>query len=421
MGRFYAMERQRAGSRVVILAVLAVLPGRPSEAGVDGPRAEIDPHTLRGKVLCGYQGWFRCPGDASGQGWRHWSRDGSKITSESLTVEMWPDMTELTSDERYPVPGFTNPDGTPASLFSSDNARTVGRHFEWMADHDIDGVLVQRFLVNVGDPSFDRVLGFARDAANRTGRVFAVCYDMTGTPEDRIDETLSSDWKKLVDASRLTDDPRYLHHDGKPVVMVWGFFSDRFGAAVAHRIIDFFHADGPYAATLIGGCPWHWRAERDPEWARAYRRFDVISPWNVGNHVIEDGRKQAATATWKDDRDEARRAGMEFLPVIYPGFGWTNLKGPQAASESIPRLGGDFYWRQFAEAADLSLDMAYVAMFDEVDEATAIFKVTNTPPTPGRFQTFEGRPADWYLRLTGAGASMLRGEIPRRRAIPIEP
>ncbi len=31
--------------------------------------------------------------------------------------------------------------------------------------------------------------------------------------------------------------------------------------------------------------------------------------------------------------------------------------------------------------------MAYVAMFDEVDEATAIFQVSNTPPTRARFAT----------------------------------
>ena len=43
------------------------------------------------------------------------------------------------------------------------------------------------------------------------------------------------------------------------------------------------------------------------------------------------------------------------------------------------------------------MDMAYVAMFDEVDEGTAIFKVTNWPPRPGRFMTFDGLPSDWYF------------------------
>ena len=43
---------------------------------------------------------------------------------------------------------------------------------------------------------------------------------------------------------------------------------------------------------------------------------------------------------------------MAYRPVIYPGFGWTNLKGKDAAGATVPRLGGEFYWRQFATAAD---------------------------------------------------------------------
>jgi hypothetical protein len=61
--------------------------------------------------------------------------------------------------------------------------------------------------------------------------------------------------------------------------------------------------------------------------------------------------------------------------------------------------------------------MIYVAMFDEVDEGTAIFKCTNTPPV-GNFSDNEGVPSDFYLRLTGAGGRMLRGEIPLTEALP---
>ena len=112
---------------------------------------------------------------------------------------------------------------------------------------------------------------------------------------------------------------------------------------------------------------------------------------------------------------------MAYLPVIYPGFGWTNLKGRDASRQAIPRLGGEFFWRQFATAADLGIDMAYVAMFDEVDEATAIFKVSDAPPVQARFATYEGLPADWYLRLTGEGSKVIRGEREGRMALPIEP
>jgi hypothetical protein len=380
-----------------------------------------DASTLRHKVICGYQGWFRCPGDALDRGWRHWSRSAKRLAPETLTFEMWPDTSELTDEEKYPAPGFTLPDGKPAHLFSSTHPKTVERHFRWMRDYGIDGAFLQRFLVELGDPSLDTVLGHVRDAAAKTGRVYAICYDLSSAPKDRLYEQLTADWKRLVDDKKVTKDAGYQHHNGKPVVFVWGFYSDRFGAELANRIIDFFKADTRYAATLVGGCPWPWRAEKDAEWAKALRRLDVISPWNVGNTTTEGGKKYAATGSWRDDLVEAKNAGMAYLPVVYPGFAWTNLKGKRSARDTIPRLGGEFYWRQFVTAAELGIDMAYVAMFDEADEGTAIFKVTNAPPTEGTFATYDGLPADWYLRLTGEGAKVIRGEKKVSATLPIKP
>ena len=66
--------------------------------------------------------------------------------------------------------------------------------------------------------------------------------------------------------------------------------------------------------------------------------------------------------------------------------------------------------------------MIYVAMFDEVDEGTAIFKCTNNPPVgQSRFLTYEGLPSDHYLWLTGEGARLLRGERAIHDLIPERP
>ena len=380
---------------------------------------QVDASTLHRKTLVGYQGWFRCPGDPAGSRWKHWSRDGGRLAPDTLTFEMWPDLTGFGDDEKFPAPGFVHADGSPAHLFSSAHPNTVRRHFEWMRDYGIDGAFVQRVLVELRDPSFDKVLEHVRASARETGRAYAVCYDLSSARPDRIFDTLAADWKRLVDEKKLTADDHYLRHNDKPVLFVWGFFSDRFGPDVAHRLIDFLKDDPKYGVTLVGGCPWHWRGEKDAAWARAYRRFDMISPWNVGNTMQSDGQKHANTGYWNDDVAEAKKAGMQWLPVLYPGFGWTNLKGPDAAGQSIPRLGGEFFWRQFSTAADLGVDMAYVAMFDEVDEGTAILKVTNDPPTQANFQTYEGLPADWYLRLTGEGAKLIRGDRKNQRELPV--
>jgi hypothetical protein len=403
--------------------LFAKLSARPWMRPYTGPtRKDIDTKTLRGKVLCGYQGWFRCPGDGSESGWIHWSRDRFRIAPETLTFDLWPDMTEYSQEERFAAPGFTEPGGGPAYLFSSASPRTVDRHFEWMRKYGIDGVLVQRFGTGLGDPvEAARVLGHARDAANRTGRTFVVEYDLTGMDAERLYDTIVRDWTFLVDDMKITQDARYLHHDGKPVLAVFGFFSDRFGPALAHRLIDFFKKDEKYRACLIGGCQWTWRTETDPEWARALRRFDVISPWNVGNTARVGNRTYAAVDHWPLDQAEARRAGMRFMPVVYPGFSWDNLMKSAPGKSLISRLKGDFYWKQFAAAARLRVDAVFVAMFDEVDEGTAVFKVTSAPPRPGYFATLEGMPPDWYLRLTGEGTRLVRRERAFTPNVPIRP
>lgn len=381
----------------------------------------IDATSLQHKVLTGYQGWFRCPNDAAQIGWRHWSRDSRRIALETLTFEMWPDLNEFGDDEKYPAPGFAHEVGSAASLFSSTHPKTVERHFRWMEQYGIDGAFLQRFVVELRSPAIDQVLDNVRAAAKKTGRTYALCYDMSGAPHDKLFERMTADWKRLVDEKHITEDERYLHHNGKPVLFVWGFYSDRFGPELAHQLIDFFKNDPRYGVTLIGGCQWYWRNEKNAEWARAFRRFDVLSPWNVGNYGVVNGQRHAQTGYWKADIEDVQKSGMKYLPVIYPGFSWTNLQGPKAAKDTLPRLGGEFFWRQFSTAADLGIEMAYVAMFDEVDEGTAIFKVTNAPPKPGHFETYEGLPSDWYLRLTGAGSKLIRGEIPNQKTLPIKP
>jgi hypothetical protein len=79
-----------------------------------------------------------------------------------------------------------------------------------------------------------------------------------------------------VDNLHITDDPRYLHRNGKPVLMVWGFFADRFSTNLAHQIIDYFKTNATYGVTLVGGGEWYWRTESTPGWSNVFRRFDGI-------------------------------------------------------------------------------------------------------------------------------------------------
>jgi hypothetical protein len=413
-----------------LFAVPALSPG--SEIDTTRTSKMVGASSLRGKVLCGYQGWFRCPGDPSRLGWIHWSFDSRRITPESVSFEMWPDLAEYTPSERFAAPGFAYPDGRQAELFSSDNATTVLRHFEWLRSYGIDGVWLQHFVVDLPGapaagryPSRLRVLEHVRAAAAKTGRVWALSYDVSGMPEDRVYDVLTRNWRALVDAG-VTRDPRYLHENGRAVVEVWGFYhnnpSNRMTVGLGNRLIDFFTAPGPYRAFLVGGGDWAWRRNRDPAWQTMLRRFNGYSPWNVGNYWTDaEGLRHATTNYWVEDREECQRLGILWLPVVYPGFSWKNLKRHAPGLTTIPRRRGEFLWEQFHELARLKVREATVAMFDEVDEGTAIFKITSAPPQQAEFVGLEGLPSDWYLRLVGEGIKMLSGRRPISKRIPIRP
>jgi hypothetical protein len=148
----------------------------------------------------------------------------------------------------------------------------------------------------------------------------------------------------------------------------------------------------------------------------------------VGRYGDNSGADRFRHNKIEPDLAALNGGNTDYMPVVFPGFSWWNLKDGSSPVNHIPRHGGRFLWRQFYNAIDAGCRMIYVAMFDEVDEATAIYKVAendNQTPTTGRFATLdqdgENLPSDWYLRLTGEAAKMLRDQIGLTSAIPINP
>jgi len=156
--------------------------------------------------------------------------------------------------------------------------------------------------------------------------------------------------------------------------------------------------------------PARWRtltrdSKTDPHWAAVYRSFDILSPWSIGRFRDDSGIDRFYAEEVRDDMVEARRLRIDYLPVVFPGFSWHNMN-PTAPLNRIPRHGGRFYWRQVGRALQAGSTMLYCAMFDEVDEGTAMFKVAasrrDAPadvPLVTLDQDGEQLPTDWYLRL----------------------
>ena len=385
----------------------------------------VDTRTLTGKVMCGYQGWFNVEGDGAVRGNVHWIKHRGPLAPGNAKVDLWPDVSELGADERFAT-GFHFADGRTAEVFSSFKQATVLRHFQWMRDYGIDGAFVQRFVGGLRDPRALRhnntVLAHCREGANRCGRAYAVMYDLSGLGANRIAEVMD-DWRALRTRMHVGDDPAYLHHRGRPLVAVWGVgFNDQraYTLAECRQLVEFFKQDG---CAVMLGVPTGWRTlNRDAVPDAALQELialaDVVSPWTVGRYGTPAQATATAEKTWRPDLAWCAAHKVDFLPVVFPGFSWFNMYG--RAFNQTPRLKGEFLWSQFVAAQRAGATMLYVAMFDEVDEGTAIFKCTNESLNGGesKFLTFEGLPSDYYLWLTGEGARLLRGERPVEDQLP---
>ena len=421
---------------VITAAVHADVPSREDVVAKMQPYngdsvSGVDPSGLSGKIMCGYQGWFNAPGDGAERGWTHYQHRGG-FKPGQCSIDLWPDVGELDEDEKFAT-DFRHADGSVAYVFSPHNRETVLRHFRWMKDYEIDGVFVQRFAVETRHPKnlnhCNTVLTHCREGANLHGRAYAVMYDLSGLRAGQM-QRVKEDWKLLVDRMRIGRDEKdraYLHHNGKPVVAVWGVgFNDgrKYTLAECDELIGFLKHDKQYGgATVMLGVPTGWRtldrdSVPDEELHDIILEADIISPWTVGRYDSPKSVVRHAERLWEPDVEWCEQHGKEYLPVVFPGFSWHNMK-PDSPLDQIPRLQGRFLWTQYVQAKEAGAVMIYQAMFDEIDEGTAIFKCTNSPPVgESRFVTYEGLPSDFYLWLTGMGARLLRGKIEPTDSMP---
>ena len=378
--------------------------------------------SIRNLVMAGYQGWFNTPKDGAGLGWKHFEKE-KEFKPGKCTIDLWPDVSEY---EKTYETAFKLPDETPAKVFSSYDASTTDLHFKWMKQYGIDGVFMQRFVVSIrnqkGKDNYNKILNNAVLSAEKYDRAICLMYDLSGM-EAGEEDILIRDWKELCEKYKLVsrNNNHYVYHHGKPLVAVWGIgFNDRckYGYEQVKKIIDFLKSEG---CSILVGVPTHWRtltidAVSDTRLLELVKQADIVHPWLVGrfdNHTYESYRKSI-----EEDIKWCKANGKDYMPVLFPGFSWHNMK-KDAPQNMIPRLGGRFFWKQVKGAVDAGAESLYLAMFDEIDEGTAFFKCTNTPPVgESSFITYEGEAPDHYLWLAGEAAKYLRGEL-RSSRMPV--
>jgi hypothetical protein len=386
--------------------------------------------SYKGLVMAGYQGWFRV------------QKDGRMYPDENkIHIDMWPDVSEY--EKTYPT-GLKLADGSTAEFFNSSDKSTVDLHFKWMEEYGLDGVFMQRFFdtAKQGNQRSKTtvVLKHAFEAASKYERAIAVMYDLSGLNASGEDcSSIIDDWKYLVDSLHVTNQEgtkTYLHYKGKPLVAIWGVgFPDRpynIRKIGLQRLLDFLKNDPVYGCCAVMlGVPTFWRdlnadCINDPYLHELIKQADIVLPWMVQRFspLLHNDMDRYRDVILNDIK-WCKENNIDYVPCVCPGFSWHNLSRSEFPDDvkpvgSIPRQGGRFYWQQISTALLAGADMLYVAMFDEVNEGTAIFKCTNTPPVSkvAQFIDMDGTPSDHYLWLTGEAAKMLRKEKPLSLKLP---
>ncbi|MYS21106.1 hypothetical protein GA0115240_125527 [Streptomyces sp. DvalAA-14] len=371
-----------------------------------------------GKITVGYQGWFAAKGDGAPiNGWWHWAQDMGQAPSPSNTgIKCWPDMREYTHTYQTAYANLGN--GQPATLFSSYDQQTVDTHFSWMQQYGVDTAALQRFNPVGGEgPTRDAMAAKVRSSAESHGVKFYIMYDVSGWTT--MQSEIKTDWTNKMKAH--TASAQYATQNGKPVVCIWGFgFNDDnhpFTADACLDVINWFKSQGCY---VIGGIPKEWRTGGQGTrtgFGDVYHAFNMISPWMVGaigNVGDSDNYYQNVNT---GDQAECNAHGIDYQPCVLPG----DVSARQ-------RVHGDFMWRQFYNMVRVGAQGIYISMFDEFNEGNQIAKTAETQasvPTNSGFLALDDDgtacSSDYYLRLTGDGGRMLKGQIALTATRPTQP
>jgi hypothetical protein len=371
-----------------------------------------------GKITVGYQGWFACIGDGAPiNGWWHWSSNWSQPPSPSNNaIKAWPDMTEYPTKYQTAYQNFTN--GTAATLFSSYDQSTVNIHFQWMQQYGIDTAALQRFNPNSSEgPTRDAMAQKVRTAAETYARKFYIMYDVSGWTNMQTE--IKADWTNKMSAH--TASTAYAKQNGKPVVCIWGFgFNDanhNFTAAQCLDVINWFKGQGCY---VIGGVPREWRTGVGGSRAGfigVYHAMNMISPWMVGAIGTITDSDNVYNQFNVSDQADCNANGVDYQPCVLPG----DVSGRQ-------RVHGDFMWHQFYNMVRVGAQGIYISMYDEYGEGNQIAKTAasqaTTPAGSGLLALDEDGTtcsSDYYLRLTGDGGKMLKGQIALTATRPTQP
>lgn len=384
----------------------------------------------------GYQGWHFAPGDGrvESNNWVHWFNKNMP-DEDNIHGDMWPDLSEYDPNNLYET-DLKYSNGDKVKVYSTHDYSTIDLHVKWMKDYGLKGFVVQRFS-NAIDKSNnleqgDKKILDVMTACEKYGVKFYVMHDAGAGDANEVDR-VTDDWKHLVDDLGILESPAYAYQDGKPVYGLWGIGvtgKRLWTPEQVHAILD-THQIGntKYNSYVVGGLSSSWYSNPLQEWYPVYDRLNMIMPWRP---LFYNPYSQTNISRMHDEKAWCDTKGIDYQPSITPGGSAGNiglLEGnANKKRNSFPRNGGYRLWKQAYEVCKMGSKFMYIAMFDEVDEGTAMYKQVETEaglPVNCRQVSLDedgyDLPSDWYLQLGNEIQKMLDGRILVSEEMPLTP
>lgn len=377
----------------------------------------------------GYQGWHFAEGDGRihANDWVHWFEENIPDATH-IHGDMWPDLREYDQDKLYETL-MNYPNGDKVELYSCYDYSTIDLHVKWMKEYGIKGCAVQRFTSSIDQlnklEQGDKKIRDIMTACEKYGVKFWIMHD-SGQGDENEYERITNDWKHLVDDLDVLQSPAYTRQNGLPVYGLWGVGVNtrQWTPDGVAEILDFYqNGEDKYQTYVIAGVPVIWRTNPPAGWDVVFDRVDMISPWRT---IFNDPDKYKIRM--QEDFEYCNSKGIDYNPVISPGASTKHLRDSDDMRNWKPRYGGHFLWKQAYEVINMGSKFMYVAMFDEVDEGTAMYKMVETtdglPVGADQVPLNEdgyNLPSDWYLQVGTEIQKMLEGSIALTEDMPLTP
>ena len=214
----------------------------------------------------------------------------------------------------------------------------------------------------------------------------------------------------------IAESDMYLHSNGKPMIAIWGIGGEQdnhiLDPVEALDVVNYLKDEGFSIYAGVIRSDFYKDGQKDEKWNEVFSKLDVISPWHIKGNRAEDQFTQSKKAA-EEGIAALNGTNATYVPVIFPGKSGKNLR--DLGLNWKPRNGGKLYYDLGEGAIAGGAKTLYTAMFDEVNEGTAIYKTVAKKedlPRNGTYISLDvdgyDVPSDKYLTIAGDLAKRLQ-------------